>query len=160
MSFFPLCNALNTKGFCTMHNFSPNNWEKIKSSNKTVWALYSNGEKWITKELDILQKGESKAYYYDDFELKKESNVSPIVLLQFRNKPLERELDYLPSHEFMFSKTPEWRATIGFQLNNSETKRFKKIIKKQYSKSGDKVQSYMVALNEFKEIGEFYYNCK
>ena len=121
MSFFPLCNALNTKGFCTMHNFSPNNWEKIKSSNKTVWALYSNGEKWITKELDILQKGESKAYYYDDFELKKESNVSPIVLLQFRNKPLEGELDYLPLHEFMFSKTPEWRATIGFQLNNSET---------------------------------------
>ena len=49
---------------------------------------------------------------------------------------------------------------IYYQLNNSETKRFKKIIKKQYSKSGDKVQSYMVALNEFKEIGEFYYNCK
>ena len=49
---------------------------------------------------------------------------------------------------------------IYYQLNNSETKRFKKIIKKQYSKSGDKVQSYIVALNEFKEIGEFYYNCK
>ena len=49
---------------------------------------------------------------------------------------------------------------IYYQLNNSETKRFKKIIKKQYSKSGDKVQSYAVALNEFKEIGEFYYNCK
>ena len=49
---------------------------------------------------------------------------------------------------------------IYYQLNNSETKRFKKIIKKQYSKSGDKVQSYMVALNDFKEIGEFYYNCK
>ena len=49
---------------------------------------------------------------------------------------------------------------IYYQLNNSEAKRFKKIIKKQYSKSGDKVQSYMVALNEFKEIGEFYYNCK
>ena len=49
---------------------------------------------------------------------------------------------------------------IYYQLNNLETKRFKKIIKKQYSKSGDKVQSYMVALNEFKEIGEFYYNCK
>ena len=49
---------------------------------------------------------------------------------------------------------------IYYQLNNSETKRFKKIIKKQYSKSGDKVQSYMVALNEFKEISEFYYNCK
>jgi len=72
----------------------------------------------------------------------------------------------LPQNE----KTPLFRVKIDrysgrmnliyYQLNNSETKRFKKIIKKQYSKSGDKVQSYIVALNEFKEIGEFYYNCK
>ena len=72
----------------------------------------------------------------------------------------------LPQNE----TTPLFRITIDrdsgrmnliyYQLNNSETKRFKKIIKKQYSKSGDKVQSYMVGLNEFKEIGEFYYNCK
>ena len=72
----------------------------------------------------------------------------------------------LPQNE----TTPLFRITIDrdsgrmnviyYQLNNLETKRFKKIIKKQYSKSGDKVQSYMVALNEFKEIGEFYYNCK
>ena len=121
MSFFPLCNVLNTKGFCTMHNFSPNNWEKIKSSKKTVWALYSNGEKWITKKLDILQKSQSKAYYYDDFELKKETNVSPIVLLQFRKTSLPYNLDSLPLHEFIFSKTPEWRATVGFQLNKSQT---------------------------------------
>ena len=72
----------------------------------------------------------------------------------------------LPQNE----TTPLFRITIDrdsgrmnviyYQLNNLETKRFKKIIKKQYSKSGDKVQSYMVALNEFKEISEFYYNCK
>ena len=104
-----------------MHNFSPNNWEKIKPSNKMIWALYSNGEKWITKELDTLQMGKSKTYYYDDFDLKNESKLSPIILLQYRRTPLPFHLESLPLHEFKFSKTPEWRATVGFQHNNSQT---------------------------------------
>lgn len=104
-----------------MHNFSPNNWEKIKPSNKTIWALHSDGEKWITKKLDTLQMGQSKTYYYDEFELKRESKFSPIILLQYRKTSLNSNLESLPSHEFKFSKTPEWRATVGFQLNNSQT---------------------------------------
>ena len=36
MSFFPLCNVLNTKGFCTVHNFSPNNSFKILSDNYKI----------------------------------------------------------------------------------------------------------------------------
>tara|TARA_B100001059_G_scaffold178892_1_gene179500 strand:+ start:7020 stop:7811 length:792 start_codon:yes stop_codon:yes gene_type:complete len=121
MSFFPLCSVLKTKGFCTMHNFSPNTWEKITPSNKTIWALYTDGQKWISKELDYLQKGETKTYYYDDFGIKKESKRSPIILLQFRKSPLSGNLDTLPLHEFKFTKTPEWRSTVGFQLNNSQT---------------------------------------
>jgi len=104
-----------------MHNFSPNNWEKIKPSNKTIWALYSDGEKWITKKLDTIKMGQSKTYYYDEFELKRGSKFSPIILLQYRKTSLHSNLESLPLHEFKFSKTPEWRATIGFQLNNSQT---------------------------------------
>ena len=104
-----------------MYNFSPNNWEKIKPSNKTIWALHSNGEKWITKELDTLQIGESKTYYYDDFEFKSGTKSSPIILLQYRKTSLPSKLESLPSHEFNFSNTPEWRSTVGFQLNNTET---------------------------------------
>ena len=121
MSFFPLLTIDKTIGFCTVHNFSPNNWEKIKPSAKSLWAIYSNGEKWITKELDFLQIGESKTYYYDDFKFKKKNNSNPIILLQFRKTPLLSALDFLPSHEFNFSNTPEWRSTNGFQLNNTET---------------------------------------
>ena len=121
MSFFPLLTIDKTIGFCTVHNFSPNNWEKIKPSAKSLWAIYSNGEKWITKELDFVQIGESKTYYYDDFEVKKRSDFNPIILLQFRRTPLLSSLDFLPSHEFIFSNIPEWRSTTGFQLNNTET---------------------------------------
>ena len=36
MSFFPLFNILETKGFCTVHNFSPNNWENLIKKLKTL----------------------------------------------------------------------------------------------------------------------------
>ena len=66
MAFFPLIDLNIAKGFCTIHNFGPNNFEKIKNSKKNVWALYSNGEKWITKDLGEIKVGDSKTYYYND----------------------------------------------------------------------------------------------
>ena len=121
MSFFPLANISKIKGYCTLHNFSSNNWEPINNSKKTIWAIYSNGTKWITKKMDSIEYGESITYYYDDIFKKSKNDDFPLILLQFRKTPLKRELNELPNHEFKYNKVPEWRATVGFSLNNTKS---------------------------------------
>ena len=121
MAFFPLANTSKVTGYCTLHNYPPNNWEPIEECQKLVWALYSDGENWITKNLGKLGIGESKTYNYSDIYQGDEKNAQPLILLQFRKTPLPERLAALPDHEFTYSKIPEWRATVGFSLNTANT---------------------------------------
>lgn len=121
MAFFPLANSAKADGYCTLHNYPPNDWEPTKNCAKTVWAIYSNGHKWITKELDVLEVGSSKTYFYADILSVLALDYIPLILLQFRKSPLQKELEELPGHEFTYHKVPEWRATVGFSLNQAQT---------------------------------------
>ena len=121
MSFFPLINTSCANGFTTVHNFSPNNWEKVNNNSKTVWAIFSSDNKWKTKKLDTLRYGTSKTHYYNDLLKKLDCKSQPIILLQFRNSPLADTLDYLPNHEFNYTKRPDWRSTVGFDISGSQT---------------------------------------
>ena len=121
MPFFPILNSNFAKGFTTAHNFSPNNWEKISEHKKNIWAIYSNGDCWKTKHLGEIGRGESKTFYYDDILKIKDQISFPLVLLQLRKSHLENNLDYLPSQELGFTKSPEWRATVGLELNQNQT---------------------------------------
>ena len=121
MPFFPLLNTNKAAGFTTVHNFSPNNWENQGREAKTVWAIYSDGKNWKTKKLDTIDPGESQIYYYNDLLEHVEAKTQPLILLQFRKTPLRETLDFLPSQEFNFTKTPEWRATVGLDLYETQT---------------------------------------
>ena len=121
MAYFPLISSVFSKGFCTLHNFSPNDWEKVGTSDKSVWSIYSNGDKWITKYLGEIRYGESKTFFYDEILNENKTNQNPIILLQYRKSSLSKKLEFLPLHEFRYNKVPEWRATVGFKLGNSTT---------------------------------------
>lgn len=120
MAFFPLPKVFNAKGFCTVHNFPPNQWELDINSKKQLWAIYSNGIEWLTEKIDDFKLGESKTYYFNDFNNLKYNEAS-LILLQFRKTPLEKKLKTLPEHEFSYTKIPEWRASVGFQIRDSQT---------------------------------------
>jgi len=121
MAFFPLANTSKAPGFCTLYNYPPNNWEPIEECQKFVWAMYSDGKNWITKNLGQIGIGKSKTFYYTDIYQGGTTNTQPLILLQFRKTPLAKLLTVLPDHEFTYNKTPEWRATVGFTLNKSQT---------------------------------------
>jgi len=121
MPFFPLCNVNKTEGYCTIHNFPPNNWEEVSLGHKYLWAIYSDGSKWITKLICKIGQRESKKVFYSDFELESDGNISPLIILQLRKTPLNPFLRELPKHEFQYSSTPEWRATVGFKYLTAET---------------------------------------
>ena len=120
MAFFPLLSVMKTSGFCTVYNYPPNDWEESDSGSKMLWALYSNGKKWVSRYLCSIKEGEKKTIFYDEFKLNKELNFSPIVVLQLRKTPLSDELDELPDQEFIFNKIPDWRSTVGFRLNEAQ----------------------------------------
>ncbi len=121
MAFFPLANTSKASGYTTLHNFPPNNWEPSVDCKKTVWAIYSDGYKWITNELDEIEIGASNTYHYCDILKGQRKNGNPLVLFQFRKTPLPKTLTTLPKHEFIYNNTPEWRATVGFSLNQAQT---------------------------------------
>ena len=121
MPFFPLLNTEKVAGFTSVHNFSPNNWENQFSGRKTVWAIYSNGKNWKTIKLDTLDQGESRTYYYLDLLNHLNAKTQPLILLQLRRTSLASTLDQLPQQEFIYTITPEWRATVGFSLFESQT---------------------------------------
>ena len=121
MAFFPLANTSKATGYCTLYNYSPNNWEPIEECPKFVWAIYSDGKSWITKNLGQLGIGESKTYFYDQIIQTDDINPQALILLQFRKTPLTERLSFLPDHEFSYSKIPEWRATVGFSINQAQT---------------------------------------
>jgi hypothetical protein len=119
MPFFPLLNTEKFKGYCTVHNFSPNNWE-VKNCGKSLWAIYSDGEKWLTKKIKWLNPGESYTIRFEDLNISN-SSQNQLVVLQLRNVDLKKSLDFLPDHEFNYTKLPEWRSSSGFYYNNIET---------------------------------------
>lgn len=121
MSFFPLLNIKDSKGYCTVHNFSPNNWERTSREDKDLWGIFSDGDKWKTRFISNLKYGESKTVCYDEFNLNYNHSCSPIVILQLRKTPLTEYIEKLPLHEFKYTKTPEWRATVGFKYLNTST---------------------------------------
>ena len=121
MPFFPLLNTEKASGFTTVYNFTPNNWENQGREKKTVWAIYSDGKNWKTKKLDTLDSGESQTYNYNELLEHEESKAQPLIVLQLRRTSLADSLDQLPPQEFIYTKTPEWRATVGFNLFESQT---------------------------------------
>ena len=76
MAFFPLSNINEVNGFCEVHNYPPNDWEKTSVGPKHLWGIYSNGKKWIAKEICSLIMEKSKA----------EVNPSQITLKEELNK--------------------------------------------------------------------------
>ena len=105
MSFFPISNISKANGYCTLHNYQPNNWEPIMNCKKKVWAIYSDGEKWLTKYLNTIDVGESQTYSFNDVYKGNGRNPPSLILLQFRKTPLANNLEILPDHEFDYTIT-------------------------------------------------------
>ena len=122
MSFFPLFNILETKGFCTVHNFSPNNWEKSHKKTKKLWLFFLRDSLWNSKKICEIKYGDSFSVEMENLKFMNENIDSNLVILQLRKDDnIPKKMNFLPKSQFIFTKTPEWRATVGFSLGLSQT---------------------------------------
>lgn len=116
--FYPLIKLDYFDGFTTIHNFSPNNWEKINLSKKYVYIIWSDGNKWQTKFISKLEINES--IEINTKNLNDEIFVNRVAFLYPSNSLLNSNLDFLPVDNDFNTKTPSWRSTIG--IENSITR--------------------------------------
>lgn len=125
MPFYPLFKIKEIPGFTQLANFSPNNWEKISSGIKNVFAIFSDGREWRVKQQGIISENEFCSYSTADFFSLKTDEfdgvfIEDLILFDMRDGALPDQLDELPESGFVSSHWPEWRATIGFKSLNSQ----------------------------------------
>jgi hypothetical protein len=121
MSFYPLFNILDAKGFVNLSNFSPNNWEIKQSGVKNIHAFWSDGDQWISQSAGQLAEGHFKEFEISDFIKNKSPELingvysSDLILLQLRQDVLHGNMVTIPDDHSKSTGWPEWRATIGFR---------------------------------------------
>ena len=58
----------------------------------------------------------------ENLKFMNENIDSNLVILQLRKDDnIPKKMNLLPKSQFIFTKTPEWRATVGFSLGSSQT---------------------------------------
>ena len=124
MSFYPLFNINENKGFVTLANFSPNNWEKVYEILLYALSYRTNGEKWQIDNLGTMVENELRVFEAPNFaslhaEEHNGTRIEELVLLEFRLNMLANQVDELPASILPATHWPESRATIGFKSENS-----------------------------------------
>lgn len=120
MPFYPIFNIYDSLGFVQLSNFPPNNWEKIPSSDKDIFAYHSNGDKWEVDCLGNVSQNEFKCFQSSDFKAISGQNlddvrIEELVLMDLRQDKLAGIISELPKISSPSTIWPEWRATIGFK---------------------------------------------
>jgi hypothetical protein len=115
LPYYPILKAPFAKGFTTLANFPPNNWE-IKSSDKFVNVSWASGGVWNTKNLGLLGAGKFRSFTEGDLKKIVPEDAFPLLSLTSQNLP--NKSSNLPSLTDKTSILPISRATIGLKTKN------------------------------------------
>jgi len=118
MVFFPLIkNFDGYKGWTSIHNYPPNNWEVKKIITKYVYVVWSDGKYWKFLKLDSIEPFETKTFFYEDIKnLLKSDSIPWLTISSSENLSLTKELKLENNLE---TSWPMWRSTIGLSDNIS-----------------------------------------
>ena len=110
--FFPLMKTPNLNGFCDLVYVSPNNWENRIHKPISLYLLWSNGNRWLSKKISEMNYGDEIRLVTNDIDEK--CLATGLALIYPSLEPIEPELSTLPSRKVWYSEIPAWRNTSGF----------------------------------------------
>ena len=110
--FFPLMKTPNLNGFCDLVYESPNNWENRIHKPISLYLLWSNGNRWLSKKISEMNYGDEIRLVTSDIDEK--CLATGLALIYPSLEPIEPELSTLPSRKVWYSEIPAWRNTSGF----------------------------------------------
>ena len=118
MSYYPILSAPKCKGWTTVCNFPPNNWEYRDRNKKSLYLSWAEGGYWKSIKIDELAYGESKTVTHKQALEHMLSDSLPLLSLTDNSLPDESEL--LPVNKNP-TVVPAWRASIGLETENYRT---------------------------------------
>ena len=102
----------NLNGFCDLVYVSPNNWENRIHKPISLYLLWSNGNRWLSKKISEMNYGDEIRLVTNDIDEK--CLATGLALIYPSLEPIEPELSTLPSRKVWYSEIPAWRNTSGF----------------------------------------------
>ena len=102
----------NLNGFCDLVYESPNNWENRIHKPISLYLLWSNGNRWLSKKISEMNYGDEIRLVTNDIDEK--CLATGLALIYPSLEPMEPELSTLPSRKVWYSEIPAWRNTSGF----------------------------------------------
>jgi hypothetical protein len=119
MSFYPILKAPDSKGWTTLFNFPPNNWEVKDSSEKYINVTWAEDGQWRTENVGKLAFNGIRTFGFDDLPKELPQGVLPLLSLTLSKLPTHS--DSLPQLEVIHTSTPGWRATLGLSTEHTST---------------------------------------
>lgn len=119
MSYYPLLKAPGAKGWVTLCNFSPNNWEANRPQPQCINVTWASGGFWLSKQFGVLAPGALRTITAGDV-----AEVVPadaLALLSLTRTPPPAESDVLPQLDIASTSVPAWRATLGLSTPQAQT---------------------------------------
>ncbi len=119
MSFYPILKAPDSKGWTTLFNFPPNNWEVRDSSEKYINVTWAEDGKWRSEYVGKLAFNGIRTFSFDDLPKIIPQGVLPLLSLTLSKLPTHS--DSLPQLEAIRTVIPAWRATLGLSTEHTST---------------------------------------
>lgn len=111
MSYFPILTAPGCRGWTTVSNFAPNNWEEGPRIARSLNVMWSDGSHWQSRPLAKLQYGELRTVHADMLAGLVPEGCLP--LLSLTDADLPASAPQLITTGMPHTSYPNWRATLG-----------------------------------------------
>ena len=115
--FFPILKSNEIyKGSTVVHNFPPNDVQKVVQKSRYLNLIWMEANCWKTKLITKIKPLESKEVFYDLIKPKETNN--DLLIMCITDEPLPPNMNSLPTHTLP-TTTPIWRSTVCINRNNS-----------------------------------------
>lgn len=105
-------------GFCDLVYAGPNNWENRIRRPISLYLLWSNGNRWLSKKISEMNYGDEIRLVTTDID--ENCLATGLALIYPSLELIEPELSTLPSRKVWYSEIPAWRNTSGFYNESTQ----------------------------------------
>jgi len=119
MSFYPILKAPGARGWATLCNFSPNDWESKWRQPQFINVTWAAGSRWLTKNISVLEPGAFRTVTVRDVADIVPADALALLSLTRTLPPAESEV--LPKLDTAQTTVPAWRATLGLSTAEAQT---------------------------------------
>ncbi len=115
--FFPILKSNEIyQGSTIVHNFPPNNVQKVLPKSRYLNLIWMDANCWKTKLITKIKPFESREFFYDLIKPKETNN--DLLIICMTDEPLPPIMTSLPKITLP-TTTPNWRSTVCIYRDNS-----------------------------------------